>query len=453
MVAPARLAAHSVLRDVESKRFDSSTALARARVDLSDARDRALVGEIVLGVLRWRLALDHIINILSSRPFDRIEPDLKDILRAALYQLMHLDRIPDHAVLSDAVNLAKLIGQTRASGFINALLRSFLEKRRPINFPIPIAHNVSDPATDSNSLQHLSVALSHPRWLVDRWFSRYGFSATRTWLTHNNQPAPMTVRSSRACQTRDKLQQELASVGIKTEPTYYSKHGLTVLHGHQKAQQLAAAGSLFIQDEAAQLIPELFVGSDLDSVLDICAAPGGKTLGISCNHPAALLIAGELRENRSQLLRQMLQRWGVPGVRTVRYDATRPLPFLNKFSGILVDAPCTGLGVLRSNPEIRWRCEPAVLATYADTQQQMLQQAANALRPGGSLVYSTCSSEPEENEMVIDNFLSSHPTFKIAQPQSKQLSKMIDSDGFFRTLPFQHALDAFFAVLLRSQPR
>ena len=181
MVARARLAAHAVLRNVESKRLDSSTALAQARVDLSDARDRALVGEIVLGVLRWRLALDHIIDMLSSRPFDRIEPDLKHILRAALYQLMHLDRIPDHAVLSDAVNLAKMIGRTRASGFINALLRAFVEKRCAIAFPIPTPHNVSNPTVDSNTVQHLTVALSHPRWLVDRWLARHGFAATRTW--------------------------------------------------------------------------------------------------------------------------------------------------------------------------------------------------------------------------------------------------------------------------------
>ena len=456
MTAPVRRAAHDVLRAVHTERADLASALERSRQSLNDSRDRALVGDIILGVCRWRGALDHIIGQLSSRPLSAVDAVVLDILRVAAYQLLHLDRVPRHAVVADAVALTREAGAASASGFVNAILRSLAEQRRPVSLPAPPACEAGTPVDRAAALDYLSVTLSHPRWLVERWLHREGWSAAAAWARFNNRAAPTTLRPNLAHGSRAELQVTLTAHGIRTTPTRLAPHGLVVTEGHLTIPPVED-GTLVVQEEAAQLVVELAAAlidpASEAPLLDLCAAPGGKTIGLAASRGARLVVASDLRRRRMALLAETVRRHRMPDVALVRLDAEAPLPFGAVFGGILVDAPCSGLGIIRRDPDIRWRRNADQLAGFADRQLAMLTYAASVLRPDGWLVYATCSSEPEENDAVVRRFLEANPTFSVSRPVSPTLAPLVNDDGFLRTLPYRDGVDAFFgAAFCRTIP-
>lgn len=448
MIAPARTAAYEVLRRIAPGRADLQTALSQLRDALADERDRALATEIVVGTQRWRGRLDYLIAHAANRPLERLDPEVIDILRISLYQLLHLTRVPASAVVDDAVNLTKKAGKKSASGLVNAVLRSLSRRRAAL----PLPARPADDANRADLLDYLSITLSHPRWLVERWVDRVGATRTEAWLHFNNTPPPLSLRVRRG-HSRDALLAQLHASDVTARPTTYAPDGIVVDRGGGTADLLA--NDVIVQDEASQVVALLAGERPGPLVLDTCAAPGGKATAVAGSLGSGeLLIACERRNRRIALLGRQIEAVGATNIRIVQTDAARPLPFRPVFGTVFVDAPCSGLGTLRRDPDIRWSRTEADLAALAQTQHAMLTHAAQVVRPGGRLVYATCSSEPEENEMIARAFLATHPDFSpLAAPAAHQAiaSDLADSEGWLRTEPDRHGLELFFgAVFERS---
>lgn len=421
MIAPARRAALDALAQIEHHDLDMGAAIAAVRATLTDERDQGLLLELVSGTLRMRGAIDYQLSLRVKRPLAKLDAAVLDILRLSAFQLIYLSRSPASAVINDAVDMTRRAGKSSASGLANAVLRALAREREQLQWPA---------ADDPN---HLAVVHSHPRWLIERWLARYGLENTTKWLAFNNQPAALCLTANRHLTTREALAAELLSDGVTTRPTSRALNGLEVISGRALTTRAFREGRCLVQDEASQLIGELAASAARGRVLDLCAAPGGKTLSVSIA-ATTRVIATDVRANRVRLLARTLARCRVPNV-SVLHVGDGPLPFRDEtFDLILIDAPCSGLGTVRRDPDIRWRRSPGDLARFAGAQLKLLSSTADLVKRGGTLVYSTCSSEPEENEEVVASFLAARPDF--SQRQTHQ------------TLPFQDGLEAFFGVML-----
>ena len=449
----ARTAAYHVVRAV-LRGDDLPRALAGTRDPLADDRDRALVTELAGGTLRWLAALDHVVGRAADRPVARIDDDVLTVLRLGAYQLLHLDRVPAAAAVDESVRLVRRIGKSSAAGFVNAVLRRLAAARERPGLPPPPGESGNREAR----LAYLSVTGSHPRWLVERWLDRHGLHAVADWVRFHNAAPPLTLRANRLRTTREELAGQLAEHDVRTEPTRFARDGLTVVAGNPYRTPVAGRGLFLAQDEASQLVAELLGGRPGERILDACAAPGGKTTAIAgALDRRGLLVAGDLRTARLRLLGGTLAAMGATDAAIVRLDLRRGVPFGPVFDRVLVDAPCSGLGVLRRDPEIRWRRRPGDLPRFAAAQLSMAGHAAAAVRPGGVLLYATCSSEPDENEEVVAAFLDAHADFEVTSPDrtgpvAPGLRAVLDDRGRLSTTPFDHGLDAFFAVVLRRRP-
>ena len=472
MTAPARTAAYHALRAVSTGRFDLPTALAHSRRSLDDERDRALAAAIVVGTLRWQRTLDHLITHFARRPVARMDEEVLTILRSSMYQLLHLDRVPAAAVVDDAVDLTRAARKPSAAGFVNAILRSLLRQRHRLPLParpdtkerrqaVPVdaerRQAVPEDAADYQArLAYLGITHSHPDWLVDRWLTRYGFEAAEAWTRFNNDTPGLTIRVNTLRASVEDAMRVLATEGIVTERTRYAPSGLVVTEGNPLRR--SPDGLVFVQDEASQLVPLLVNPQPGERILDLCASPGGKTTAMAAAmRDEGLIVACDVRPRRVELLRRTVEMSGARRVRLLQVDSRGPLPMGPLFDRVLIDAPCSGLGTIRRDPDIRWRRRAEELAAFADDQVRLLDRAAAVLGPGGRLVYATCSSEPEENEEVVDRFLASRPDVELidlrAEPLPAMLHQLVDDRGMFRTLPFRHGLEAFFGAVLRRIAR
>ena len=454
MIAPARLAAYEVLRAVSDGRGDLPHALARARAHLTDERDRALAGEIATGTLRWQAAFDHVIAAFARRPIAKLDPEVIAILRLSMFQLLHLDRVPASAAVNDAVNLTRKAGKKSAAMLVNALLRRVSRERKKL----PLPARPGDGGRDRDgALAYLSVTLSHPRWLVARWLDRYGFDAAEQWAQFDNAPAPLTLRANRLRLSREELAARLREHGVETEPGEFAPDALIVRAGNPLLTPLASDGVFVVQDEASQLVVEFANVRSPARVLDACASPGGKTTALAAmTGDRGLIVASDVRHRRVELLAQTVRASGARSVRIVHADASKSLPFGPVFDLVLVDAPCSGLGTLRRDPDIRWRRAESDFPALVELQLSILEHAAAVVTRGGVLIYSTCSSEPEENDAVVDALLSRHPDFALVDLREDGvplLHPVLDDRGMLRTLPHVHGLEAFFAAALLRRTR
>jgi 16S rRNA (cytosine967-C5)-methyltransferase len=458
MIAPARVAALRVLQAVDADRADLPAAIAQARTHLADERDRALLVELTTGTLRWRGTIDHLIVQAAKRPLPRLDPEVRDVLRLSIYQLLHLDRVPASAVVDDAVELTRKAGKSSAAGFVNAVLRAVSRTRAALPLPAkPTLGTDGTPEDQERALDYLSTTLSHPRWLVARWLDAYGFAAAERWAQFNNDPAPLTLRANTLRTSRAALQEALAEQGVECRPTLTAPDGLIVTAGNPLHTPLAESGVFVLQEEASQAVACLSLAAPGERVLDTCASPGGKSAAmIAAVAPGGVVVAGDLRRRRIDLLRHTLTRVGAGRVPVVQIDLSQPLPFGPVFDCVFVDAPCSGLGTIRREPEIRWRRAQRDLAPLAAAQLGMLGHAAEGVRPGGRLVYATCSSEPEENEEVVAAFLARSAGFApmdrltLLDRLPPPLDQLINDAGQLRSWPWRHGLEAFFgAVMVR----
>ena len=277
MIAPARTAAFHALRAIDAGRLDLPSALVRGREQLRDERDRALALEIVTGTVRWQRSLDHLIRHYSRRGLSKVDEEVVTILRMSLYQLLHLDRVPAAAIVDDAVDLARAARKPSASGFVNAVLRSTLRQRAHL----PLPPRPEDSGDREAAIQYLGVTQSHPDWLVSRWLDRYGFDATERWVRFNNEAPLLTLRVNRLRMTREALQSFLDAEGIESVATTYAPHGLLVTSGNPIGH--VAGGAFVVQDEASQLVPLIVGARPGETILDLCASPGGKTTALAAD--------------------------------------------------------------------------------------------------------------------------------------------------------------------------
>ncbi len=463
-MSPARRIAFDVLQRAETEAaFAADLLHARlgARVRREDA---ALATELTLGVLRWQRLLDAVVARHLEEPVENLDAEVRIAVRLGAYQLRFLDRVPAHAAVNESVELAKRAGKRSAARLVNAVLRRVaLEARQQADSLLPAG---------VAGIERLAVLHSHPTWMVKRWLAAFGRERTVALLEANNAPASLACAVHDANLT-EKIVEELHRAGLAVAPGRWLRRALIVWGGSPANTVAFRSGRISIQDEASQMVPLLLDVEPGDSVLDLCAAPGGKTVALArAAGDGAGVVAADLYEHRLRGMRQQLRRIGVAGVQLVAVDATAPLPWLRRFRRILVDAPCSGTGTLARNPEIRWRLRPEDLDELSTRQVTLLRNALEALEPGGRLVYSTCSLEPEENEQVVQAALAGRGEFRLTESEKLMASLRLHlregapleallvegramanragpgalDGGVFRTFPPEHGTDGFFAV-------
>ena len=443
-----RLLAFDVLARVEEGAFsDLALDAVLARHDDMDSRDRSLVTELVYGVLRCRGHLDFVLAKFCKKRLEKIETPVLRILRLGAYQLLHLDRVPQRAAVHESVEMAHRLKLSRTSGFINGVLRALARNKDSLPWPDP----------HLQPLESLVHNWSLPPRLAEAWQAQLGNDEALALAEAMSVQAPFSLRINTLKFTRENVADYLFSLGIETKPTTFAPEGLTVL-GNKKMELLAPAmaeGRFLIQDEASMLISHLLRPRKGEAVLDACAAPGGKTTHLaSLSGNEAHILALDLHEKRLRLVAEGAKKLACLGIETRPWDLTRCPDFIEKgsFDKVLVDAPCTGLGVLRRNPEIRWRRMQSDIDEMARLQSLILDNVAPLVRPGGVLLYSVCTFSPEETDAVVDGFLKRHPEFARCDLRSlcpRQWGALFDPQGNFRTFPHRHNdMDAFFAARL-----
>ncbi len=432
VVSPARRAAFHILRRVEEEGAFSTVLLA----DLDDemrADDRALAYELVLGVLRWQLFLDALIEHYSARRAESLDAPVRRALRLGLYQLRFLSRIPQSAVVNESVNLAHLARLRSAAPFINAVLRR--ATREPDY----------DPAADvATPLERLAIETSHPRWLIERWVDEFGMEEAAAFARANNEAPPTAFRVAAGRAGEREVLDELRAAGGVLQESRVAPGAWRVEGAGAKLRELARAGKIYLQDEASQLVAHVLDARAGESVLDVCAAPGSKTTHIATKtQDLSLIVAGDLYEHRLRTVAEAASRQGIKNLCIVAHDAETAVPFSEgSFDRVLVDAPCTGTGTLRRNPEIRWRITDRDVTILAARQERILAHAARVLKVGGRLVYSTCSVEREENEEVTARFLARATEFE--QVPLTRPANLQSSGGYLRVWPHRDGADGFF---------
>jgi 16S rRNA (cytosine967-C5)-methyltransferase len=405
--------------------------------ELSDP-DKGLLNELVHGVLRWQNKLDWVLNGFSHGNFAKSEINVKNTLRVALYQILFLDRIPHAAAVNEGVEFIKRIRGDKPAGLVNAVLRNIIRNVEGIRYP--------DPAEDE--VQYLAVFYSHPHWMVKRWLRRYGREETERLMVANNERPSMALRINRLKIDPVVFKNQLSEQQIQFSSSAYLTHFVRVKTLSRIGQMdLFRRGMFTIQDESAALPCQLLDPHPGDRVIDLCAAPGGKTTNIAeMMNNEGVIVALDKYEAKLAMIKGSAERLGL---RNVQLRATDAMTFEDAPADrVLLDAPCSGLGTLAKKPDMKWKRDQMDIVKLAVTQRAMLENGARLLKPGGALVYSTCTIEPEENEDVVNAFLTDHPEFRIDPATQFVHQDLVAPQGWVVTLPHKHNMDGSFAVRL-----
>ncbi|HLA91268.1 MAG TPA: 16S rRNA (cytosine(967)-C(5))-methyltransferase RsmB [Gemmatimonadaceae bacterium] len=430
-VTEARIAAAAMLADLRGGVL-LDAAFDRHVAPL-DARDRRWTHELVYGMLRRRSWLDRVLAARVRGGLGRLDPDLSDLLRLGTQQLLFMGSVPPYAAIAQTVELAKQRHGLGASKLVNAVLRRVDRER-----------DLPPPAASADPVEALAVEHSHPRWLVARWVARWGADATRGLLEANNREAPLVVRPFGV--VREQLEAMLESAHVHVEDAPLVDDSLQLSRGASLTELGAfQQGLLFVQDPAATLVTRYAAFPAGARVADLCAAPGGKAVELS--RTARVVAAADLSRARLTRLRETIVRLELTNVFPVVSDARAPA--FAALDAVLVDAPCTGTGTFRRHPDARWRLKPNDLAVTAAAQRAIVRAAAEAVAPGGLLVYATCSLEPEENDAQVETFLAEHPDWSLEPPPDGAVPAGVLDAGRLRVLPHLHGTDGAFAARLR----
>jgi 16S rRNA (cytosine967-C5)-methyltransferase len=473
-ISAARKAAFSILMAVERGQSHSDDLLREREVDALSAPDRNLATALVLGVLRWQIQLDHEFQALLSHPDAKLDSEVLIALRLGAFQLLHMNRIPARAVIDESVELTKQSGHRFASGMVNAVLRKLAKtpqvemarlvlkghgfSRAKRQVKIEPALSAEEMLPEESSAE-LALSQAHPAWMVERWINFYGLEATRAICRHGQSQPVLAVRLAST-----EVEAELTQAGIVLEPGELLAAARTVVSGDVTATEAFREGRVRLQDEGSQLVAECSTSLDqkVKSVLDACAAPGGKTLILAERNPTARIVAFEASAPRLEQLQKRLAFLG-ERVECRRADAAA-LTEDSVFDLALADVPCSGTGTLGRNPEIRHRLRPEELTRQSERQKAILAAALRAVRPGGRVVYSTCSLEPEENEQVVAAVLAATTNARqvslrvhlgellaegvLTDSGAERLQNSLTPEGALRLLPGVFHADGFFIAMI-----
>lgn len=419
------------------------------------SREHRFVYALVYGVVRWQQQLDWVLGHFINPRF-KLDKKRRAILRLGVFQLLHLNGIPDRAAINETVDLA--IESRKTKGFINAVLRSIQRKGGELTYPQLTTH----------PLDHISYSYSYPKWLVERWIKDRGIDWTLDFCTASNQIAPLSIRVNTLLTVPEELQEMLSKQGLSTRISNYVPEGIVVENNsntsendtshtsvEKKIKSILNHENVYVQDESAMLVCHLLMSDSPKIVVDLCAAPGGKTTHMAClMRNSGKIVAIDVSENRLLRLRENCMRMGIQNVETRALDAVKSdLSFIRDADSVLIDAPCSGFGTLRRHPDIRWNKTFKQLQSLSQLQYNLLRNASIHLKPNGLLVYSTCTIEKAENEDVIQRFLKNYPMFRVETPSKVSINipkTTITSEGYFQTFPHEHGIDGAFAVRLRK---
>jgi 16S rRNA (cytosine967-C5)-methyltransferase len=410
--------------------------------------DKSLFHALVFGVLRWRGRLDHILSHFSRTALDKIDPPVLNVLRLGLFQILYLDRVPNSAAVNTSVEMTKGVAARRAADFVNAVLRRASRE----------AHRVPFPDLRNQPVKALAARHAFPKWLVKRWLDRGGLKETEALCRAINVIPPLTLRVNELRVGRERLMAALTARGVIAQPGKWSDAGIrtTGPSGDLAAIPAFQKGWFQVQDEAAQLVTLLLSPRPGERVLDACAGRGGKSAhAAQCMADSGRLLAVDRHPGKLARLAAEMKRLGITIVKPLAHDwheTGAALPG-GGFDRILLDAPCSGLGVLRRNPDSKWSTAAHRLRRLQRQQLQLLDRVAPCLKPGGILVYAVCSTEPEETTAVLESFIRYHPGYRAVGPGQgfpEGARALVDGKGFLRTSPHPHGLDGFFAVRIRK---
>ncbi|MCJ8011268.1 16S rRNA (cytosine(967)-C(5))-methyltransferase RsmB [Paenibacillus sp. KQZ6P-2] len=418
-----------------------NSALQRASLSREDT---GLATELVYGTVARLNTLDYFLERFVAKGLNKLQPWVRSLLRLSLYQMMYLDRIPPHAVVNEAVNLAKRRGHQGISGMVNGVLRNILRNREQLVLP-----------EDLSPAKRIALEHSHPLWLVERWISQYDEAVAEAICRANNEPPAVSVRVNTTMISRDEMLAEMKEAGLDAVPSSLSPEGILVLSGGNMAlSDWYRDGQISVQDESSMLVAGAVGPASGMKILDCCAAPGGKTAHIAeLMKDQGEIIANDLHEHKRKLIGEQAERLGLDTIHTVTGNA---LELVQKypagsFDRILLDAPCSGLGVIRRKPDLKWTKTAGDIGEIASLQRELLDSVSSLLRVGGILVYSTCTIDSEENEGTVQHFLKTHPGFGLPEDAGEEWSKLHSkTEGVgVQILPQDYHSDGFYIARLQ----
>ena len=437
----ARTKIIEVLTRVDTRQAYTDKLLDRELDKFNDA-DKSLITEVVNGALRWRYRLDWFLRQLYVGEFDNLIPDVKSNLRSSIYQLIYLDRVPAYAVLNEAVEISKKKYNQKTANLVNAILRNYLRQIKKLEYV----------EMQLDFAERLSVSHSHPQWLIQRWIERWGIDHAIALCKANNERPVISVRVNLLKTSVDEFREKLTEFSVDFEqhedfPAFFRIRNFKEF----RKLNFIESGLVSVQDISTNIPVKLLDAQPGERVLDMCAAPGGKSGYIGeMMQGEGMLVAMEKHENRSKLLNDNLTRLGVSNFSVVTADALA-MSFDEPFQKILLDAPCTGLGVLSKRVDLKWKRTEADIKNMSELQGKLLDAAVKFLAPGGTIVYSTCTIEYEENEGVIEAFLTRHPEFQTETLSGYLPTSYLWEKDVVRTFPHLHRMDGSFAIRLQKK--
>ncbi|MDF2524302.1 MAG: rRNA ((967)-C(5))-methyltransferase [Clostridiales bacterium] len=409
--------------------------------------DKAFITELVYGTIKWKLSIDYIIQQFSNIKLKKLSPWILNVLRLGVYQLLYTDRIPPSAACNESVGLAKKYGHSASSGFVNAILRNITRNKEKIKFP----------DKDNETLRYLSIKYSHPEWMVKAWLDRFGPEFAESLLESNNQVPEFSLRVNTLKVSKDKLLEYFNEIGIEAETGRHIPEAIIVRNPSSISKLDAFKNGWFqVQDESSMLVARVLDPKPGELVIDVCSAPGGKSTHIAqLMENKGRVISRDIHEHKIRLIEDSLKRLGIKSVETEVYDATElDDNYIEKADKVLVDAPCTGLGIIRRKPDIKWSRNLDDKREITELQTKIINISSRYVKPGGVLVYSTCTIEPEENEELVSRFIEQNRDFELIGFEElvpDTLTKTSAKDGHMQLYPNIDHIDGFFIAKMRKR--